>query len=483
MKKNRSRDEEIFGLAKVLSWSSLVLILISGLGMSFLLANFARQTMQDKLQEYSYFQANNLNQLIYKDFTLPTVHEKKRVDLTDEEQYRELDELIKSATLESPIDSVRIFSVREKIVRYSTNKEDEGRSDLADNDVLWAIENDEHQISVIKKKSSFDLIFSGKRQGGVALITTYPMLVLIPELNEVVNTGILQISQDITADSQTVLRFQWMIIGVTLLSSLLLFLVLNWLIRRVSRINAQRLNEKEQLERELMQSERLASMGRMVAGIAHEIRNPLGIIRSSSELLLKKNGQENSSSSRILEAIHNESKRLSQTVNEFLDYAKPKPPKQELLDVSKVLDQALIFLESEFTKRDILVDKQFHHGLHVMGDKDLLYRAVYNILTNSIQAMEGAGTITVVSHRKNGRLVLIFRDSGPGFAEESMDDLLEPFFTTKDHGTGLGLTLVNNIVKSHGGDLELSNQSGGGAEIRIRLSLADDPKQPQKHYG
>ena len=132
----------------------------------------------------------------------------------------------------------------------------------------------------------------------------------------------------------------------------------------------------------------------MVAGIAHEIRNPLGIIRSTAELLLKRSKDTDGVNAKLLSAIFDESKRLSKTVGDFLDYARPKAPKQEKVDLAVVLDQALMFLETKCEEQGVAIIRDYAPGLVVLGDKDLLYRAVYNILSNALESMY-AGIIVV----------------------------------------------------------------------------------------
>ena len=340
--------------------------------------------------------------------------------------------------------------------------------------VLKALEEGKHTFEFTTDEYSLWDIFRSDPDS-VILKTTYPLRAerdLNSEGLEGPIIGVVEFTQDITEAYKPLISYQWIIIITTLVSSMVLFLLLYMIMRRVERMNQERSVEREQLERELHQSEKLASIGRMVAGIAHEIRNPLGIIRSSSELLLNKIKPENGQSevnARILGAIHEESKRLSQTMHDFLDYARPKQPKQETVDLAKVLDQALVFLESECAKHQVTVKRKYSKGLTMLGDKDFLYRAVYNILTNAMQAMdeEQPGTITVSSRVSDGKIELIFEDTGVGFDKSAMEKLFDPFFTTKDNGTGLGLAILKNIVSSHQGDIQLNNREQGGAMVRL----------------
>ena len=183
--------------------------------------------------------------------------------------------------------------------------------------------------------------------------------------------------------------------------------------------------------------------------------------------------------SRILGAIYDESVRLSQTVNDFLDYARPRQPRQSLVDVNLVLDQVMAFLEGELGRHGVAVEREVEPGLFVRGDKDLLYRAFYNILVNGQQAMDGPGIVRIRGGLEPdqgngpGRVRLEFLDSGPGFDPATLPSLLDPFFTTKDGGTGLGLPIVQSIIASHGGQIELENGPEGGALVRVLLPAAD----------
>ena len=234
--------------------------------------------------------------------------------------------------------------------------------------------------------------------------------------------------------------------------------------------------ELEAAHSQLLQSEKMASIGVLAAGVAHEIRNPLGIIRSSAELLQRRTDQADAGTRRILGAIFDESVRLSQTVNDFLDYARPRQPKQNLVDVSLVLDQLLAFLEGDMARRGVAVERETEESLFVHGDKDLLYRAFYNILINGQQAMDGPGILRISgSHDGDGHVRLEFLDSGPGFDAATVGNLLDPFFTTKDGGTGLGLPIVQSIITSHGGEIQLENGPEGGALVRVLL--------PEAHTG
>ena len=453
----------------------LLLILGSSLFLSIVIANLARESILDKQQRFALLLAENLNHQIYRRFTLPTLLGYGRIALKEPAQYERLEQVVDSTIHGLHVQELRIYDF-DHIVSFALNKEVVGQEGLAGATVLRALNGGEHSFEIISKVSPLGAMFQLKTHpGDVILKTTFPLRtersLAFREEGETI-MGALEFTQDITEDYHAVVRFQWIIIFATFASSLLLFLVMLMIIRKAERDQVERLAERERLERELHQSEKLASMGRTVAGIAHEIRNPLGIIRSSAELLLQKSPCDPEKSSRILQAIYDESKRLSRTVNEFLDYARPRPPALAVIDACDVLDQVLAFLEGECSAKHVALDKRYVAGLRMKGDRDLLYRAFYNVLVNSIQAMSQGGTLTIESGRGGGQVAVVFRDNGPGFDQETLGQITDPFFTTKDHGTGLGLAIVDNIVKSHQGTLELANAPEGGALVRMLFPAA-----------
>ena len=287
-----------------------------------------------------------------------------------------------------------------------------------------------------------------------------------------------------------------MLAGVMLLVGLAILVALYYAQRaRQSRLRQRRAEgQVRMLEEEVRRKEKLAAVGTLAAGVAHEIRNPLGIIRSSAELLQRRADKTDTGTRRILDAIYDEAVRLSQTVNDFLDYARPRKPRQDLVDVQLVLDQVLAFLEGEMKRVSVAIERGDAPGsppwptpimaektpLWVRGDKDLLYRALYNILINGQQALDGPGILYINAWQDDDGIHIAVRDSGPGIDPALLPSLLDPFFTTKDGGTGLGLPIVNSIITSHGGRIELANAPEGGAIVRLDLPAADgDASAPE----
>ncbi|MDD4951323.1 MAG: HAMP domain-containing sensor histidine kinase [Desulfovibrionaceae bacterium] len=454
---------------KVLSWLFLLLIIGSSLGLSVLISNYAERTLLAKQKQFSLLLAENLSHQIYTRFAWPTIVGYGKISLKNKEQFARLDQVVRSTIHSFHVVDVRIYDLEAK-VSYSTDAENQGKSGLAGSEFRRALEKNEPAFELASSMSWFRALFQfSLRPGSMVLKATYPLRAeRIPGAGiENPLMGILEFTQDITEDYMAVINFERLVVGSSLLTSLILFFVIMTILRRADRLNLQRLREKERLERELLEQEKLAGMGRVVAGVAHEIRNPLGIIQSSSELVLKKLRAEHSPHARLLEAIHEEAKRLSRTVNDFLDYARPKKPGQDDVDLGRVLDQLAVFLKTECEKRGVVLVSEISPGAVVKGDKDLLYRAFYNVVSNAIQALDGPGEIRLWAAPDQDGVRVSVTDTGPGFPREHMDNIKDPFFTTRDTGTGLGLAIVGSILESHGASLSLSNAEGGGARAEI----------------
>ena len=488
--------------ARTLSWLSLLVIMATSLVLSFFIANSAREALLTRQENFSRLLAENLNHQIYRRFALPTLLAHGRIALRQPSQYDRLDQVVQSVVHGLPMERLRIYDFT-RVVAYSTSKEELGRMGVGPESLDSTLRGGVPKPELISNIPDWRAIFHLPLPSGTFVLRTlYPLRgePLQPGAEPPI-MGALELTQDITSDYEQILLFQGVVVVTCLLSSVIMFALLLMLIQRAERVLgsstilfailqffiikaertlAERMSRNRKLEAELHQNEKLASMGRVIASIAHEIRNPLGIIRSSAELLQRRMGKADAGTSRILQAIYDESVRLSQTVNDFLDYARPRQPRQDLVDLDLVLSQVLAFLEGELGRVGVAIERATSPGLWVRGDKDLLYRAIYNILVNGQQAMDGPGIIRISSRRSDdGRVVLEALDSGPGFDPALLDSVLDPFFTTKDGGTGLGLPIVSSIINSHGGEIRLANGPEGGALVRILLPAAE-PEKPEE---
>ena len=231
------------------------------------------------------------------------------------------------------------------------------------------------------------------------------------------------------------------------------------------------LSEKNKL---LERKERLAALGEMAAGMAHEIRNPLGGIQLYASLLAK----DVSAMPPSLQLVHKISggvRRLEGLVSQVLHFTRESQVSRAETDLAEIIATALELAEPKLIERGVEVQLRGEARLIVRADEQLLGQAVLNLLLNGIEAMEIGGILFVqfagaTEEDGEGRQVkLTIRDSGPGIPPAILDRIFNPFFTTKETGTGLGLSIVHRIVDAHDGTITVTNPPGGGACFEIRI--------------
>jgi signal transduction histidine kinase len=234
---------------------------------------------------------------------------------------------------------------------------------------------------------------------------------------------------------------------------------------------AARLREARDEQAQRFRKDKLASLGELSAALAHEIRNPVGVINTSAALL-DKAVEDPGRRTQLTRMIREESQRVSQLVQDFLQLSRHRQPVFASLDPATPMERALDMAVASHP--GIRVQKSFTHAdARILADAGLLQQAWGNIFTNAIQAMDSAGELNLSSSCENGEVVLGVEDSGPGVPAEIMPRLFEPFFTTKEHGTGLGLSIANALVEANGGRLEALPPAEHGARFLMRFAIHD----------
>jgi two-component system sensor histidine kinase HydH len=237
-------------------------------------------------------------------------------------------------------------------------------------------------------------------------------------------------------------------------------------------IIGRQLAELERTQRELVEKEKLAAIGRLAAGIAHEVRNPLGVIRASASLA-QESFSDGEDSYRACQFICEETDRLDGLIASLLAFARPTTPQVQPIVVDDVLSCALRLVADELERRHISAEYSATPELpKVEGDPDLLSQAVLDLALNAAEALDHDGRILVRASGDQGMLCVDVCDDGPGVPRDIAEQIFEPFFTTKAKGTGLGLAMASRIVEAHGGRVELVDDGGlgdAGACFRIRL--------------
>ena len=231
--------------------------------------------------------------------------------------------------------------------------------------------------------------------------------------------------------------------------------------------------ELSEAQAEVRRSERLAALGQLSAGLAHEIRNPLGVISASAEILAKNVSQENEVAKEVAGFIGAEVSRTNALVTRFLDFARPSKPHREVQRIEPIVERALQTL-ADTRKPDepeMTVEKSLGSVPPFSFDATLIESSVVNLLLNAREAMSEGGVLRVETATENGFARIAISDTGPGIPPEKLEDVFNPFFTTKPHGVGLGLAMVSKFVDSHGGTITVESEPGEGARFRILLPL------------
>lgn len=231
--------------------------------------------------------------------------------------------------------------------------------------------------------------------------------------------------------------------------------------------------ERQRLEEEIRQTERLTALGHMSAGLAHEIRNPLGIMKVSIQLLAQEK-VDDGVVSEYCRVLLEECERLNRLVSEFLSFARPKELVRERIELGKLLDEGVTLIQPALRQHHIKL-KQARSQVdekEVEVDPDQIKQVILNILLNAIDAQEKGGGIILEGVRQDGFIGFAVSDEGPGISPDAMPYIYDPFFTTKETGTGLGLSVVHRILDQHGGKISATNRSKRGVRVEILLPLS-----------
>ena len=283
--------------------------------------------------------------------------------------------------------------------------------------------------------------------------------------------GVFEIVQDLSDDYRIITAFKYRIIIISFVIMGLLFLVLRHFVKRGEQIIEKRAQERLLLKEKLGNAQRLASLGEMVAGISHEIRNPLGIISSTAELLKQKLAPT-AAEVELADVVVQEANRLNSIVTDFLNFARPHAPDFMPCKVDDVIEKNLSFLAPEVSKKGYRIHKRLATDIpEIQADPGLLYQAFLNILINAMQAMPEGGNIYIELLSRKHTLTALFADEGPGIPDEILNRIWEPFFTSKDKGSGLGLPIVKKIVEGHGGIIEIDNSPEKGIQVAVTLPV------------
>lgn len=499
-----------FNLILYYTITSFVVIAILSLVVGWIFPRMESQELVKRSEKYAQYFITHLNYEIYKDFLLPTLRRDKQIDLENSRrQLGRLDKVVRENMYGLNIKKLYLYDLEGRII-YSTVPEhigvtlNHGKNKKLDSAILGI------PASALRLAGTSDS--KGSYVAETLLESYYPFYDMGKDGSKKGQVGVLEIYQDMSGLKKQMVKAEEKAIVMTGSAMGILFLILFLVILKAARIinirTKQLVDARDTLEfnveertweireaykklqhtqRKLIQSEKLASIGTLVTGLAHEINNPLASVASCAEGLIERlktivDHQKNHNNEGLgvfteyLKIIYNETYRCKSIISNLLNFSRQSEPKFERININSVVHDTLSVVQhqSQLNGQKIQLDLS-KEPCDVIGDPQQLKQVFLNLIINSLHATEGGGDIFISSCRKQTTTQIVFKDSGIGIKPEHLDKIFDPFFTTKPtgKGTGLGLAICYGIIDIHSGRIEaLSEGRGKGATFTITLPLA-----------
>lgn len=465
--KDAPSERKQFRLVKFFAYASFVVLIIFSFPFSVLISQKAKDILIKSYEDYALLVGENLNHQVFQNFSIPVVRRYGGIRLRDTAQRNLMDQVVKTTIHGLNVGLVNIYSIRDGVVVYSTDPGLIGTK-VKENPGYGKALKGEHSSGMISEEDDFwgPGIVS---LGGKKKIRTYIPFRGPYSSGEEEPFAVFELIQDMSRQYESIVKFQYSIFGLSILIMGSIFFALLLIVHKAEGIIEQRAQEQRELEAQLHQAERLAALGEMVAAVSHEIKNPLGIIQSTAELL-GGTPEAGEKVKRLSGVITEESIRLNRIVTEFLDFARPQVPNLKDCHLEDIIRKNLSFLQPELEKKGITVqDNLDGRSLKLKADDGLLYRALLNVFINAIQSMSNSGAIKVMVEEKIDHYRIEIEDAGCGISDEHKKKIFNPFFTTKERGSGLGLAIVKKIIEGHEGRIGIESKEGMGTKVLLYL--------------
>jgi signal transduction histidine kinase len=424
-----------------------------------------------KSEDYALLLIENLNHQVFLQFILPVGLKYGKIELRNQEQFERMDSVVRSTLHSFKVEIVNIYS-KNDIIAYSFSPELVGMENLGGTFYKNALDG-KSSSKLVQNGAFWEILLGIPKE--IKIITFAPLRAekpLSPISGPVL--GVVEIRQDLSSDYRKIFKFQVLVICTISIVMGILLLTLIYVVKRGEGIIEKRALERIRLKDQLARAKHLSSLGEMVAGVSHEIRNPLGIISSSAELLKKKMAPQDNLHA-IVDIVVAEARRLNSIITDFLNYARPKKANRSLCRIDEVITKNIHFLEHQIKENGYVIQTFFDDDIPViMADGDMLYQAFLNLLINGMQAMPDGGEIDVTIETGDGSLWVYIEDEGEGVSASVMEKIWDPFFTTKEKGTGLGLGIVRNIIEANDGMIRIDNRSEKGARVSVKFPLSQE---------
>ncbi|MBN2417748.1 MAG: GHKL domain-containing protein [Deltaproteobacteria bacterium] len=452
-----------FRLAKYFAITSFILLIIISIPFAVFISQKAKDELFEDYQAYAQEVGGNIDRQLFVNFMVPMISEYRTIKLSMKPQMEALDRAVKKATESLNVDIINLYSLDEGFIIYSTDSSLIRKKTVKTEGYLKALKGEISTELLSEENDLWGLGIEGI--GGWKKVRTF--IPLKSPYGEV--TGIFEMVLDMTEKYNSILKRQYTTFGVFAVIIFIIFFTMLMFVRKAESIIESRAIEQRKLVEQLNLAERLAALGEMVAGVSHEIKNPLGIIQSTSELL---NNMPNADETqkRLSGVITEESIRLNRIVTEFLDFARPHELNILEFDLKEIINKNIEFLMPEIHKKGVVVDSGLDgRSFMIEADKDLLHRVFMNLIINAIQATPEYGRIFIDIEEKKGAYRIIIKDTGSGISDQNISKIFNPFFTTKERGSGLGLPIVRKIIEGHGGTIDIESAEGAGTRVILHL--------------
>ncbi|MFC1880129.1 PAS domain-containing sensor histidine kinase [Thermodesulfobacteriota bacterium] len=467
---NKQPEERIkpFRLVKYFTFTGLVVIFLVTILLSVLNTHWVKALQRQKSEDYAHSLIENLNHQVFIQVIIPMGVRFGKIQLSTREQFERMDTVVRSTLHSFKVESLNIYSM-DNTIAYSFEPDLIGRKNYGGTGYYQAIEA-KITSRLIQRGNFFQISLGFPKE--VRLIT-YAPLRFEPQLGRLTGPvlGVVEVVQDLSEDYLTIFSIQILVVITCTVVMGALLVVLIFVVKRGEGIIQKRAMERLRLKERLSKAERLSALGEMAAGISHEIRNPLGIIRSSAELLKKKVTKFDPSNT-IPDIIVEEASRLNNIITGFINFARPRSPVLIPCRIEEVIEKNITYLSVQIKEKGYAINKNYQNSLpEIQADANMLYQSFLNIFINAMQAMPAGGAIDVTISAEDHIVTVNFDDQGQGIDDQVLEKIWDPFFTTKEMGTGLGLGIVKNIIESHGGSIQILNREQGGARVTVELPV------------
>lgn len=494
---------EKFNLILYYTITSFAVISILSITVGWIFPRMESQELVKRSEEYAHYFITHLNYEIYKDFLVPTLRQDKKIDLENNlKQRKKLDKIVRQNLYGLNVKKLYLYDLEGHII-YSTVAEHVGFTiDRGANKKL---------DSAIRGKPASALRLAGTTDSKGSYITEtllesyYPFYEMQKHgLQKGTQVGVLEIYQDMSLLKKQIVKAREKAIIMTGSAMGVLFLSLFLIVSKAARIlkvrEKQLIDARNTLElkveertleireaykklqhtqRKLIQSEKLAGIGTLATGLAHEINNPLASVASCAEGLIERlktasvHREEPDVFPEYLKIISDETYRCKSIISNLLNFARQSEPKFEHLDINRVIYDTLSVVQHQCQSKGREIQLNLSkEPCNVIGDPQQLKQVFLNLIINSLYATDGGGDIRISTFLKQTIVQITITDSGAGIKPEHLDKIFDPFFTTKPpgKGTGLGLAICYGIIDVHGGRIEaFSEGQGKGSTFTISL--------------